>query len=62
MQTFESFETVAAQSKPTALTIGTFDGIHLGHQAVLERLKETALAQNGNCAVIYLRKSPLKHP
>ncbi|MBS0423520.1 MAG: bifunctional riboflavin kinase/FAD synthetase [Proteobacteria bacterium] len=27
---------------PIALTIGNFDGIHLGHQAMLSRLKDTA--------------------
>jgi len=27
---------------PTALTIGNFDGIHLGHQALLQRLKRVA--------------------
>lgn len=29
---------------PVALTIGNFDGVHLGHQAMLERLKEAARA------------------
>jgi riboflavin kinase/FMN adenylyltransferase len=27
---------------PTALTIGNFDGLHLGHQALLEQLREVA--------------------
>ena len=27
---------------PVALTIGNFDGVHLGHQAMLARLEEAA--------------------
>ena len=29
-------------STPIALTIGNFDGVHLGHQAILRRLKQVA--------------------
>jgi riboflavin kinase/FMN adenylyltransferase len=32
----------AAADTPVALTIGNFDGVHLGHQAMLARLVETA--------------------
>src|SRR5215210_1257271 len=32
----------AAAGAPIALTIGNFDGVHLGHQAMLARLSETA--------------------
>ena len=32
----------AIAGAPIALTIGNFDGVHLGHQAMLARLSETA--------------------
>jgi riboflavin kinase / FMN adenylyltransferase len=32
----------AVAQAPVALTIGNFDGVHLGHQAMLKRLTETA--------------------
>lgn len=34
--------TSARTETPIALTIGNFDGVHLGHQAMLTRLKDTA--------------------
>jgi len=32
----------ACSNSPIALTIGNFDGVHLGHQAILHRLKQAA--------------------
>ncbi|HEV8517082.1 MAG TPA: bifunctional riboflavin kinase/FAD synthetase, partial [Burkholderiales bacterium] len=32
----------AAARTPVALTIGNFDGVHLGHQAMLTRLTQAA--------------------
>ena len=32
--------------KPTVLTIGTFDGVHIGHQQILKHLIETAKAND----------------
>lgn len=58
MQTLHGFENVSTQSKPVALTIGTFDGVHLGHQAVLQALKATALAEGGECAVVSFTNHP----
>jgi riboflavin kinase / FMN adenylyltransferase len=34
-----------AASFPVALTIGNFDGVHLGHQAMLSRLRDAARAR-----------------
>ncbi|MBW7886216.1 MAG: bifunctional riboflavin kinase/FAD synthetase [Caldilineaceae bacterium] len=52
MQTFDDVRK-ANISGPTALTIGNFDGIHRGHQALLARLKieaETLAANHGGQA------------
>jgi len=40
------------------LTIGVFDGVHLGHQKVLERLKEIAKEKDGESIVLTLWPHP----
>src|SRR4030095_176212 len=37
-----TFDLPAKADSPIALTIGKFDGVHLGHRAVIERLKQNA--------------------
>jgi riboflavin kinase / FMN adenylyltransferase len=40
------------------VTIGTFDGVHLGHQKILNRLKETAQSINGQSVVVTFYPHP----
>lgn len=40
------------------LTIGVFDGVHLGHQRVLDRLKEIAKQKEGESVVVTLWPHP----
>ena len=40
------------------LTIGSFDGVHLGHRRILERLVETARAANTPAGLMTLRPHP----
>lgn len=43
---------------PIALTIGNFDGVHLGHQALLNQLKEAAQARGLPTAVVIFEPHP----
>ena len=44
--------TTFTTQQPTVLTIGTFDGVHLGHQKIVERLVTTA-RQEGLLATVF---------
>jgi riboflavin kinase / FMN adenylyltransferase len=42
----------------TVVTIGTFDGVHLGHQAIFNKMKEDARKINGHTVVITFYPHP----
>ena len=44
--------------RPLAVTIGNFDGVHLGHQAMLQELRETAQARGLQTAVVTFEPHP----
>lgn len=56
MKIFRHFH--QADGSPLALAIGNFDGIHLGHQALLKRLIETARARGLRSAVMTFEPHP----
>lgn len=60
MRMFRGFGPLPAESRPTAVSMGNFDGVHLGHQALLGRLVDEA-ARRGlrSCAVTFF-PHPLK--
>jgi riboflavin kinase/FMN adenylyltransferase len=57
MKVFRNIDEVNID-KPTALTVGSFDGIHLGHQQILQELKKQA--KDCNCLEVLITFHP--HP
>lgn len=47
-------------TRPALITVGAFDGIHLGHQALLKRLVGEAKRQELVSVVVTFRQHPLK--
>lgn len=47
--------------KPIALTIGNFDGVHLGHQAILKRTKQRAKAIDALSVAVTFSPHPTKY-
>lgn len=59
MQIFSEFVTIKEQYKNIAVALGTFDGVHLGHQRIICRAVELARANAGTSAVLTFRNHPL---
>ena len=57
MTTFQELAK-ASPSRDTVLTIGTFDGVHLGHRQLLQRLKAMAASKDLLPVVLTFRNHP----
>ena len=44
--------------KNAVLTIGTYDGVHLGHQKIIAQLKQEATATNGETVIVTFHPHP----
>jgi riboflavin kinase / FMN adenylyltransferase len=55
---FRSLEEAAARFGPCAITIGNFDGVHIGHQQLVRQAREQALARNCRSGVLTFHPHP----
>jgi riboflavin kinase/FMN adenylyltransferase len=55
---FRSLDEVPADFGPCALTIGNFDGVHLGHRTILRRVCELARANGWKAAAMTFEPHP----
>ncbi|MCC5855599.1 MAG: bifunctional riboflavin kinase/FAD synthetase [Idiomarina sp.] len=60
MELIRGLHNIRPRHRDCVLTIGNFDGVHLGHQAVLQRVKESAAALNVPAAVMIFEPQPLE--
>ncbi|OGV43698.1 MAG: riboflavin biosynthesis protein RibF [Lentisphaerae bacterium GWF2_57_35] len=60
MTVVDSLEAMRQVTRPVVLAIGMFDGLHLGHQAVIRQAVERAQALQGEAWVLTLDPHPLK--
>ena len=60
LRAYRSLEDAAADFGPCALTIGNFDGVHLGHQLILERTVRRARAAGWKAAALTFDPHPTR--
>lgn len=60
MKLIRGLHNIRAEHQHCVLTIGNFDGVHLGHRSVLSRVKESAEAYGVPAAVMIFEPQPLE--
>ncbi|MQG37352.1 MAG: riboflavin biosynthesis protein RibF [SAR202 cluster bacterium] len=58
MSISELFASIEIQDGPTVATVGTFDGVHLGHQALLKQLQCEAKARSAISVALVFKEQP----
>jgi riboflavin kinase/FMN adenylyltransferase len=57
MQVFRNINELSGLVNPV-ITIGTFDGVHLGHRKIIERINQIAKEKNGQSVIITFHPHP----
>ncbi|NQV80629.1 MAG: adenylyltransferase/cytidyltransferase family protein, partial [Alphaproteobacteria bacterium] len=58
MKVVRGFDQLPAELHGAVYAVGNFDGLHLGHRAVVDRAKEIAEAEGRACGVITFEPHP----
>jgi riboflavin kinase/FMN adenylyltransferase len=58
MIVLEGIDKVPPEARGAALAVGNFDGVHRGHQALLQAAKDAAAASGGKAGVILFEPNP----
>jgi riboflavin kinase/FMN adenylyltransferase len=58
MEVFQSFEELKPLSQPLILSIGNFDGVHLGHQSILQHMYQLATLESLPAAILTFQNHP----
>ena len=59
MQVFRSLDEVVPESRPSTVTVGSFDGIHRAHQELLRRIRERAARVGASSVAVSFDPHPL---
>jgi len=60
MRSTRQLEDLQLEQRPVILAVGSFDGVHKGHQAIFQQVVKKARALNGEAWVLTLDPHPLK--
>jgi len=60
MQIIKGIKNLKETSRNPVVTLGNFDGVHLGHQEIFRRVREEASKIHGEGMVITFEPHPLK--
>jgi riboflavin kinase / FMN adenylyltransferase len=60
MQVFRDLDKISQRLGPTVVSIGNFDGVHLGHRFILDRLRQSAAARSLQSVAVTFDPHPLR--